>query len=177
MTNAFRHLGKVFARNGLFMRELTPSCCTVYTDREARVINMALAIIDRKIRTHGDAFTSADNVKAYLRLQLESLEREAFIGMFLDNKHRLIASEFLFAGSINRVEVHPREVVRRAISLNAAAVIFAHNHPSGDAEPSNADRKITDQLIKALSLIDIRVLDHMVIGHGEIVSFAERGLL
>ncbi|GKW23110.1 DNA repair protein RadC [Pectobacterium carotovorum subsp. carotovorum] len=158
------------------MRELLPPSTTAYTEHEARVINMALALLERRVRKR-EAMTSPEDVKAYLRLKLEHLEREAFVAMFLNNQNRLIACEFLFAGTINSVEVHPGEVARQAIRLNAAAVIFAHNHPSGNAEPSNADRQITEKLVNALSLIEIRVLDHVVVGHGEMVSFAERGWL
>ncbi|MFP9228243.1 RadC family protein [Pectobacterium cacticida] len=158
------------------MSELTFSHTTVYPDRESRVINMALALLERNIKKR-KAVTSPDEVKAYLRLKLECLDREVFVAMFLNNKHQLIASEFLFAGSINSVEIHPREVVRRAVLLNSAAVIFAHNHPSGNADPSNADRQITERLVNALALIDVRVLDHIVVGHSEMVSFAERGWL
>lgn len=120
---------------------------------------------------------SPEDINAYLRLKLEHMEREVFVVMFLDRKKRLIACESLFAGSIANVEVHPREIVRRAIALNAAAVICAHNHPSGNAEPSNADRQITEDLVNALHLIETRLLDHIVVGHGEMVSFAERGWL
>lgn len=158
------------------MREFTASHTTVYTDRESRVINMALALLERNIRKR-KAVTSPEEVKAYLRLKLECLDREVFAAMFLNNQHQLISSELLFAGTINFVDIHPREVVRRAVLLNAAAVIFAHNHPSGNAEPSNADRDITEKLVNALSLVGMRVLDHIVIGHGEMVSFAERGWL
>ncbi|MGR6773637.1 RadC family protein [Pectobacterium brasiliense] len=158
------------------MSELSPSYTAVYTDREARVINMSLLILERRVRKR-EAMTSPEDVKAYLRLKLEHMEREVFVAMFLNNQNRLISCEFLFAGTINSVEVHPGEVARQAIQLNAAAVIFAHNHPSGNAEPSNADRQITEKLVKALSLIEIRVLDHVVVGHGEMVSFAERGWL
>ncbi|WP_121576467.1 RadC family protein [Brenneria alni] len=158
------------------MSELISSNSTVYSNREARIINVALALLERRIRKR-KAVTSPEEAKVYLRLKLEHLERETFVAMFLDSQHRLIASEVLFAGSINRVEIHPREVVRRAVLLNAAAVIFAHNHPSGYAEPSNGDRQITERLAKALSLIDVCVLDHVVVGHGEMVSFAERDWL
>ncbi|MBN3263990.1 RadC family protein [Pectobacterium brasiliense] len=158
------------------MSELPTPHSTVYTDRESRVINMALTLLERRVRKR-EAMASPEDVKAYLRLKLEHIEREVFVAMFLNNQHRLIACEFLFAGTINSVAVHPREAVRRAVFLNAAAVIFVHNHPSGIAEPSNNDRQLTDQLVNALSLIDVRVLDHVVVGHGEMVSFAERGWL
>ncbi|MCY9848881.1 RadC family protein [Pectobacterium jejuense] len=158
------------------MRELTPPSITAYTEREARVINMALALLERRVRKR-EVMQSSEDIKAYLRLKLEHMEREVFVVMFLDRKERLIACESLFAGSIGSVEVHPREIVRRAIALNAAAVICAHNHPSGNAEPSNADRQITEDLVNALYLIETRLLDHIVVGHGEMVSFAERGWL
>jgi DNA repair protein RadC len=97
--------------------------------------------------------------------------------MYLDNQHRLIRYEELFFGTIDGASVHPREVVKRVLAHNAAAVIFAHNHPSGLAEPSQADQRITDRLKSALLLVDVRVLDHMVVGDQEVVSFAERGYL
>ncbi|GAB7217454.1 hypothetical protein DZS_03970 [Dickeya ananatis] len=97
--------------------------------------------------------------------------------MFLDNQHRVICHQEMFAGTISRVEVHPREIVREALKVNAAALILAHNHPSGQAEPSQADRSITEKIVQACQLMEIRVLDHLVIGRGEYVSFAERGWL
>ena len=97
--------------------------------------------------------------------------------VFFDNQHRVIHVSEMFSGTINSVEVHPREIVREALKRNAAAIILAHNHPSGVAEPSQADRDITAQIVRACSLMDIRVPDHMVIGHGQYVSFAERGWL
>ncbi|WP_342221070.1 RadC family protein [Candidatus Fukatsuia endosymbiont of Tuberolachnus salignus] len=113
--------------------------------------------------------------REFLQSILSHRDREIFLVMFLDNQHRVIRHEELFAGTISSVEVHPREIVREALKFNAAALILAHNHPSGRAEPSKADRLMTAQVIKACSLLDIRVLDHFVIGHGECVSFAERG--
>jgi len=124
----------------------------------------------------GVAFDSPGAVKQWLQCKLAELKEETFAVMFLDARHRLIAFERLFNGSIAGTEVHPRAVVRRALELNAAAVIFAHNHPSGIAEPSAADRSITARLIEALKLVDVRVMDHFVIG-ATVVSFAERGLL
>ncbi|MEQ3695466.1 MAG: DNA repair protein RadC [Pseudomonadales bacterium] len=120
-------------------------------------------------------FNDPNDVKMFLLAELSQRRRERFIALFLDNQHRLIETRVLFKGTINAAQVYPREVVRAAIDLNAAAVIFAHNHPSGVAEPSDADRRITDRLINALSLIDIRVLDHFVVGDCEVISFAERG--
>ncbi|MGP4132391.1 DNA repair protein RadC [Pantoea tagorei] len=113
----------------------------------------------------------------YLQSVLAHQEREIFMALFLDNQHRVLQAQKIFMGSINSVEVHPREIVREALKLNAAAVILAHNHPSGMAEPSRADRNITHKISAACTLLNIRLLDHLVIGHGEYVSFAERGWL
>ncbi|MCG6507504.1 DNA repair protein RadC, partial [Vibrio parahaemolyticus] len=106
---------------------------------------------------------------------LRDRQREAFYILFLDNQHRVIRDEVLFEGTIDAASVYPREVVKRALHHNAAALILAHNHPSGVAEPSQADRRITQRLTDALALVDIRVLDHFVVGDGDVVSFAERG--
>ncbi|EOW9199400.1 DNA repair protein RadC [Vibrio cholerae] len=123
----------------------------------------------------GDALTSPQQTKLYLSSVLRDRQREAFYILFLDNQHRVIRDEILFEGTIDAASVYPREVVKRALHHNAAAVILAHNHPSGVAEPSQADRRITDCLRDALGLVEIRVLDHFVVGDGEVVSFAERG--
>lgn len=125
----------------------------------------------------GDLLTSPDLVRQYLSAQLRHQLREVFAVLFLDNQNRLITYEELFFGTIDGASVYPREVVRRAMAHNAAAVILAHNHPSGVAEPSQADQRITQRLQAALELIDVRVLDHMVVGDTEVISFAERGLL
>ncbi|ENE1699821.1 DNA repair protein RadC, partial [Salmonella enterica] len=117
------------------------------------------------------------SVRDWLRLQLASLEREEFTVLFLDNQHRLIAHETLFTGTINHTQVHPREVVKAGLKHNCAAVIVAHCHPSGLAEPSNTDRQVTMRIQQALGLVDIRLLDHLVVGGMDIVSFAERGWL
>ncbi|ERH65687.1 MULTISPECIES: RadC family protein [Pantoea] len=113
----------------------------------------------------------------YLQSVLAHQEREIFMALFLDNQHRVLQAQKMFSGSIASVEVHPREIVREALKLNAAAVILAHNHPSGMAEPSRADREITSKVAQACALLNIRLLDHLVIGHGEFTSFAERGWL
>lgn len=117
------------------------------------------------------------DTRDYLKARLRAYPHEVFACLFLDNRHRVICFEELFTGTIDGASVHPREVVKRALYHNAAAVILAHNHPSGVAEPSRADQSITQRLKAALSLVDIRILDHFVIGDGETVSFAERGLL
>ncbi len=125
----------------------------------------------------GDAITSVADTQRFLVAQLRHEPHEVFACLFLDNKHRVQAFETLFHGTIDGASVHPRVVLKRALFHNAAAVIFSHNHPSGVAEPSQADQHITERLREALGLIDVRVLDHMVIGDGEVVSFAERGWL
>ena len=122
-------------------------------------------------------FTNPDAVKQYLQSRLAHRRQEVFSVLFLDNRHRLIATEEMFFGTIDGASVYPREVVRKAIHHNAAAAIFAHNHPSGVADPSREDIDITLQLQKALALVDVRVLDHIVVGHGVTVSMAERGCI
>jgi len=114
-------------------------------------------------------------VREFLQSQLANEEREVFMVILLDNRNRIIKHARLFSGTINHVEVHPREILREAIKFNAVGVILAHNHPSGNAEPSRADKAITERVIKCCQLMDIRVIDHLVIGRGECVSFAERG--
>lgn len=123
------------------------------------------------------ALSSSRAVRRFLRLRLGREPREVFACLFLDNRHRLIRFEPLFFGTLDRASVHPREVLRRVLELNAAAVILAHNHPSGIAEPSASDLSLTDDLIDLLRRIDVRVLDHLVIGRGTEVSFAERGFI
>ncbi|PPE68117.1 RadC family protein [Caldimonas caldifontis] len=122
-------------------------------------------------------FESPTQVKDYLRLKLAALPHEVFAVLFLDAQHRLLAMEELFRGTLTQTSVYPREVVKRALALNAAAVMLAHNHPSGVAEPSKADEYLTRTLQSALGLVDVRVLDHFVVAREQVVSFAERGLL
>ena len=123
-------------------------------------------------------FDSPQRVKDYVALHLGGRAQEVFAVLFLDAQHRLQTPiEVLFTGTLSQTSVYPREVVRRALALNAGAVILAHNHPSGVAEPSRADEHLTQALKSALALVDVRVLDHLVVGQGSVVSFAERGLL
>ena len=124
-----------------------------------------------------DALSSPEQVRDYLRLQLGSLPHEVFVVLFLDAQNRLIGSEQLFSGTLTQTSVYPREVVKRALHHNAAAVIFAHNHPSGIAEPSRADEMLTRALKEALALVDVKVLDHFVVAGNTALSFAERGLI
>lgn len=125
----------------------------------------------------GEALTSPQLTRNYLQSRLQDRPQEVFCCLYLDSKHRVLEFEELFRGTIDGASVHPREVVRNALRHNAAALIVAHNHPSGVAEPSHADTRLTQRLRDALALVDIRLLDHMVIGDGEVVSFSERGLL
>lgn len=139
-------------------------------------MEMARRVMDEPLR-QGDPLRSPEDTRAYLRSRLGTYPHEVFAGLLLDNRHRVIRYLELFRGTIDGAAVYPREVVRQALDYNAAAVIFAHNHPSGVAEPSQADISLTRRLREALSLVDIRVLDHMVVGHGEVISLAERGLM
>ena len=144
---------------------------------EDNIIDKALSILKERIRIPGVSISSPDDTIKYLTLKLAECEHEKFCVMFLDNRHRLIAFKVMFHGTIDGASVHPREVVKRALQFNAAAVVFSHNHPSGDPEPSRADKQLTRRLTDALALIDIRVLDHIIIGGIQSVSFAGRGLL
>lgn len=142
----------------------------------AKIISLAQQIVsDRLQRSEDIVATSPQDVQKYLQLQLASSEREIFGAMFLDTRHRLISFQKMFFGTIDGASVYPREVVKAALKCNAAAVIFAHNHPSGIAEPSQADIQITKRLKDALKLIDVRVLDHLVVAPDEVVSLAQRG--
>jgi DNA repair protein RadC len=145
------------------------------TDRH--LVAKAIRCLEAVYLTKSDALTSPEATRDYLKLRLYGLPCEVFACLFLDNRHRVIRYEELFKGTIDGASVHPREVVRRVIETTAAAVIFAHNHPSGVAEPSQADLRITQRLKDALALIDVRVLDHMIVGDGAITSLAERGQL
>jgi DNA repair protein RadC len=140
------------------------------------VVEMARRALTQQMRD-APVFDAPQNVKDYLALHLGGHEREVFAVLFLDGQHRLLKLEELFSGTLSQTSVYPREVVKRALSLNAGAVILAHNHPSGLAEPSRADEYLTQTLKSALQLVDVRVLDHLVIGRGQVVSMAERGLL
>jgi len=123
------------------------------------------------------AFTQPEHVRRYLSSQLRHLPHEVFACLFLDNQHRLITYEELFRGTIDGASVYPREVVKKVLSHNAAAVIFAHNHPSGVSEPSTSDERITHKLQQALHLVDVRVLDHFIVGDNDVLSMAEHGLI
>jgi DNA repair protein RadC len=141
------------------------------------VIAHALKLMESRLQRHDPALTSPEAVRDYLRLRIADREHEVFVVLYLDSQHRLIAAEELFRGTLAETRVYPREVVKAALRHNAAAVIFAHNHPSGVAEASRADEQLTQALKQALALVDIRTLDHFVVTATKVISFAERGLL
>jgi DNA repair protein RadC len=140
------------------------------------IFEMSRRALQEQMRER-DTLTSPQAVRDYLKLKLGSLQREVFLVLFLDAQNRVVATEELFAGTLTQTSVYPREVVKRALHHNAAAVIFAHNHPSGVAEPGGADELLTKALKEALALMDVRVLDHFVVAGNASVSFAERGRL
>ncbi|ENM1949843.1 TPA: RadC family protein [Escherichia coli] len=142
-----------------------------------RTVDKAFELLSHYLHQPGVAFTSTSPVRDWLCLRMAGCEREEFMVLYLNHQNQLLAWETLFTGSISSTEVHPREVVKRALYFNAAAVILAHNHPSGDIAPSQSDKVITQRLIQALGLVDVRVLDHFIVGGRHIASFAENGLL
>jgi DNA repair protein RadC len=142
----------------------------------AAVMEMARRAL-KETMNRGNALSSPRAVRDYLRLKLQDRPHEVFVGVFLDAQNRVLAVEELFRGTLTQTSVYPREVVKRALHHNAAAMIFAHTHPSGVAEPSRSDEALTQALKHSLALVDVKVLDHFVIGGGAAMSFAERGLL
>ncbi len=151
--------------------------CSNRTRYEDATIRRALRIMGNRLREPGAALCSPNAARDYLALRLGNREHEVFAAVFLDTQNRVIATEELFRGTLTQTAVYPREVVKRALALNAASVIFAHNHPSGAEEPSQADRWLTDQLKTALAMVDVRTLDHFVIAGTRYASFMERGWL
>ncbi|MBV6776894.1 RadC family protein [Xanthomonas euvesicatoria] len=168
------------------MSQLTSSLDTPLMVRDGRgryrpadadqILEAARQVIEQKMQ-RGEAFTSPAAVKEYLLAKLAGFEHEVFAVLFLDTKHRLIDYMEMFHGTIDAADVHPREVVKQALRLNAAAVIVSHNHPSGVTEPSPADKAVTSRLRQALALVDIRTLDHVIVAGTVTMSFSERGLL
>lgn len=154
--------------------------CTARREREDRTIARALRILEKRARYDAKRpyVLHPSDARKYLRLRLDGLEREEFWCIWLDARNAVIETECMFVGTLTQTSVYPREVVKRALQLNAAAVMLAHNHPSGLREPSDADRRLTRGLRDALSVVDVRLLDHFIIGRAaEPLSFAERGLL
>lgn len=144
---------------------------------EDAVIRQALVIMGSRLKANTVCIAAPEQAKSYLQLRIGTLEHEVFVVLWLDTQNRLIEYRELFRGTLSQTSVYPREVVKEALRHNAAAVIFAHNHPSGVAEPSRADELLTASLKAALALVDVKVLDHFVVGSGAVISFAERGLL
>lgn len=162
----------------MHVQSIDPPAYVVNHSSDDDIVAHALRILDRRIRT-GPIFDNPGRVKDYLRVYFadaSSQGREEFAVLFLDCHHRLIDCKTLSRGTLTQTSVYPREIVREALALNAGAVVFAHNHPSGSAEPSRADEFLTQTLKSALSLVDVRTLDHLIVGD-TVVSFAERGLI
>lgn len=141
------------------------------------VLEQASVYVQKRQSMVGTAIKSPRDTEDFLRQAIGNLQREKFSVMFLDNRHRVLAFETMFEGTVDGTSVYPREVVKRALELNAAALILAHNHPSGVSEPSGADERITKRLKSALELVDVRVLDHLVVTGTTCVSLASRGLM
>jgi DNA repair protein RadC len=175
-------IGRFDGLNGLFTASETEFSSVLgmgrakYAQLQA-VLEMARRTLKEGMRER-NAFSNPMAVRDYLRLNLSGLTHEVFFALWLDAQHRLLAAEELFRGTLSQTSVYPREVVKRALTHNAAAVVFAHNHPSGIAEPSRADEALTRTLAQALALVEVKVLDHFIVaGQAPPLSFAERGLL
>jgi len=150
--------------------------CQCHPATAEQIVEAARQVVDQRMQ-RGVSFRDPAVAQGYFRDRLSGLEREVFAAAFLDTRHRLIEAVELFQGTVDGAEVHPREVVRQALLHNAAAVIVAHNHPSGDVEPSAADRAVTVRLKQALALMDVRLLDHIIVGGCSSLAMAERGLV
>lgn len=153
------------------------SLSTVTSQHEDWIIQQAIVLLERRVFKAGPCLTQPAAVRDYLRLKLVAEPNEIFAVVFMDSGHKVLAYEPMFRGTVNSTSVYPRVVVQRALELNAAAVVLSHQHPSGATEPSDADRMLTQKLQAALALIDVRVLDHFIVGQGAPYSFAESGLL
>lgn len=149
----------------------------LFSSHDDLIIKQAIALLEQRVFRSGPVLECPDAVRDYLRLKLMAEANEIFAVVFLDTRHKVLAYEPMFKGTIDGTAVYPRVVVQRALTINAAATIFCHNHPSGMVEPSQADRTITARLKEALAMVDVRVMDHIIIGKGNPYSFAEAGLL
>ena len=145
--------------------------------RAERTIRRALRLLESELRRDSIALTSPQVVRSYLTLRLARMEHEVFCAIWLDAQHRVLQFEELFRGTLTQTSVYPREVVKAALRINSAAVILAHNHPSGVAQPSQADELLTRNLKDALALVEVKVLDHFIVAGAHALSFAERGLI
>lgn len=153
------------------------SLILIAAQHEDWIIQQAITLLEKRVFKAGPALSSPAAVRDYLRLKLVEEPNEVFAVVFLDSQHQVLAYEPLFKGSVDQTSVYPRVVVQRALALNASALILAHQHPSGVTEPSVADRALTDRLKAALAMVDVRVVDHFIVGKGNPYSFAEAGLL
>lgn len=142
---------------------------------EDQAIAIAVAILDSRLRAHGEILSDPNMVQTYLRGKLQHQEREVFAVLLLDTRHRLLSYQELFFGTVDGAEVHPREIVKAALLVNATAVVMVHNHPSGNPEPSAADRAVTARVKQGLALVDIRLLDHFIVAGDQVVSLAAKG--
>jgi DNA repair protein RadC len=175
LLTCFGNLNKLFTASQKDFCDIHGMGPSKYVQFQA-VLELSRRALHEEMET-GDALNSPGAVRDYLQLLLRGRQQEVFMVIFLDAQHRVTASEELFTGTLTQTSVYPREVVKRALFHNAAAVIFAHNHPSGIAEPSQSDRMLTDALKQALSLVDVRVLDHFIVAGAGCLSFAERGMV
>jgi DNA repair protein RadC len=148
-----------------------------FTNQQRSILTQAGNILEEAAQYHTQSFTDANSTATFLSMKLAGKENEVFACIFLDSQHRMIKYEEVFNGTTDSASVHPRVLVKRGLDLNCSAVIIAHNHPSGDATPSHADIKVTEGLKEALKLFDIRLLDHIIIGHGESQSLAKLGCM
>lgn len=175
LLQAFGSLNGIFAASLEQISRIKGMGSSKYAQLQA-IFEMSRRALAEEMQAR-DVMNSPRQVRDFLRLKLGGLPREVFLVIFLDAQNRVLAHEEMFAGTLTQTSVHPREIVKRALYYNAGAVILAHNHPSGVAEPSRADEMITAQLKTALDLVDVRVLDHFVVAGNTTLSFAERGLL
>lgn len=171
----FGNLTGIFAASQTNFCQIPGMGIAKYAQLQA-VLEMARRALSEELK-NGNTMSSPALVRDFLRLTLANKQHEVFIGIFLDAKNHAIATEELFSGTLTQTSVYPREIIKRALHHNAAAIIFAHNHPSGVAEPSHADKILTQSLKQALAFIDVKVLDHFIIGNGTALSFAEHDLI
>jgi DNA repair protein RadC len=173
--NQFGSLNGIFAATEHELSQVHGIGTSKYVQLQA-IFEMSRRALSEQSQTR-DVLNSPQAVRDYLVLKIGSLTKEVFLVLFLDTQNRLVATEEMFSGSLKETSVYPREVVKRALHHNAAAVIFAHNHPSGIAQQSHADEMITKQLKQALDLVDVRVLDHFIVAANHTLSFSEKGLI
>ena len=175
LLNTFGSLNAIFAASEQEISQIHGMGSSKYVQLQA-IFEMSRRALNEQLKQQ-DMLNSPQQVRDYLVLKIGSQHKEVFLVLFLDTQHRLIASEEMFTGTLKETSVYPREVVKRALHFNAAAVILAHNHPTGIAQQSSADELITRELSKALALVDVKVLDHFIVAGNQVLSFSERGLL